>query len=58
LTSGDQVITYDDPDSLYDKAAFSVLSGIAGVNMFSIDGDTKDWTLTQSLINGMADSFN
>lgn len=53
LANGNIVVTYDDPDSLYDKADFSRLAGIAGVAMWSIDGDTSTQVLTNSLIAGL-----
>lgn len=53
LANGNTVVTYDDPDSLYDKADFSRLAGIAGVAMWSIDGDTSTQVLTNSLIAGL-----
>lgn len=53
LANGNIVVTYDDPDSLYDKADFARLAGIAGVAMWSIDGDTSTQVLTNSLIAGL-----
>lgn len=53
LANGNTVVTYDDPDSLYDKADFARLAGIAGVAMWSIDGDTSTQVLTNSLIAGL-----
>ncbi|PWN31662.1 glycoside hydrolase [Meira miltonrushii] len=53
LANGNIVVTYDDPDSLYDKADFARLAGIAGVAMWSIDGDTSTQVLANSLIAGL-----
>lgn len=44
-----QVIPYDDAVSLALKAAFAVQSGLLGVNMFDVHGDTDDWELTDAL---------
>lgn len=53
LSNGNTVITYDDTSSLFDKGAFAKQSGIAGANIFSINGDTKDWALASAVIKGM-----
>jgi chitinase len=53
LATGSIVVTYDDPDSLYDKADFAHLAGIAGVAMWSIDGDTTGNVLINSMIAGL-----
>ncbi|KZW04057.1 glycoside hydrolase [Exidia glandulosa HHB12029] len=43
--TANQVITYDDPESLKLKAAFAKEAGLLGVNMFDAHGDTKTWDL-------------
>ncbi|EED77690.1 hypothetical protein POSPLDRAFT_134913 [Postia placenta Mad-698-R] len=55
LRSGaaDQVVTYDDPLSLGLKAAFARQSGMLGVNMFDVHGDTDQWDLTDALRKGL-----
>jgi chitinase len=53
LSSGNQVITYDDPASLYDKAYFARQSGLGGTSMWSVDGDTTYWNLTLAMRSGM-----
>lgn len=54
LADGKTVVTYDDTSSIYDKGAFASAAGIGGVSMWSIDGDTKDWALTNAAIAGMS----
>ncbi|KAL6309630.1 glycoside hydrolase [Sparassis latifolia] len=49
----DQVVTYDDPLSLGLKAAFAAQSGMLGVNMFDVHGDTDQWDLTDALRKGL-----
>ncbi|KZT62911.1 glycoside hydrolase family 18 protein [Calocera cornea HHB12733] len=51
--AGEQVITYDDPDSLFVKAQYASQVGLRGVNMFDVSGDTTDWVLTDALRNGL-----
>lgn len=53
LTDGTRVVTYDDTSSLYDKGAFASAAGIGGISMWSLDGDTKEWDLTRSAVDGM-----
>jgi len=48
-----QIITFDDPQSLALKAAFAKEAGILGVNMFDVHGDTDDWDLVDSLRKGL-----
>jgi len=48
-----QVITYDDPESLELKAAFAKKAGIRGVNMFDVHGDTSAWELIDSVRKGL-----
>ncbi|KZT12531.1 glycoside hydrolase family 18 protein [Laetiporus sulphureus 93-53] len=48
-----QVVTYDDPLSLGLKAAFARESGMLGVNMFDVSGDTDQWDLTDALRKGL-----
>lgn len=50
----DQVVTYDDPQSLYMKAAFVRSSGMRGVNLFDLSGDTDALDLINSLREGLA----
>ncbi|SPO31453.1 related to Chitinase [Ustilago trichophora] len=54
LSDGNKVITYDDTSSIFDKGAFASAAGIGGISMWSIDGDTKTWALTNSAIAGMS----
>lgn len=49
----EQIITFDDPQSLGLKAAWANDAGILGVNIFDIHGDTDDWDLVDSLRNGL-----
>ncbi|KAJ1603611.1 hypothetical protein NDA14_002119 [Ustilago hordei] len=56
LSDGNKVVTYDDTSSIYDKGAFVGKARIGGVSMWSLDGDTKDWALTNSVIAGMSSS--
>jgi len=51
--TADQVVTYDDPLSLGLKSAFASQSGMLGVNMFDVTGDTDQWDLTDALRNGL-----
>ncbi|KAN0062352.1 hypothetical protein ACQY0O_005234 [Thecaphora frezii] len=53
LADGRTVVTYDDTSSLWDKGAFAVQAGIGGLNLWSIDGDTKGWDLVNSALAGM-----
>jgi len=48
-----QIITFDDPQSLGLKATWAKEAGILGVNIFDIHGDTDDWDLVNSLRNGL-----
>lgn len=48
-----QVITYDDPLSIYEKSVFSALAGIGGVGFWSIEGDTEDHDLVRAAIRGL-----
>lgn len=52
-TSQRQVVTYDDPQSLFLKAAFVRSAGMLGVNLFDIHGDTDSWDLVDSLRHGL-----
>jgi len=45
----DQVITYDDPESLAMKADFVRQTGMLGVNIFDTHGDTDEWHLTDTV---------
>ncbi|GAA6029711.1 hypothetical protein JCM8097_001014 [Rhodosporidiobolus ruineniae] len=52
-TSRKVVITYDDPESLGLKGQLANQKGIAGLAMWDISGDTKDFQLTQSWRSAM-----
>ena len=54
LSDGRTVVTYDDTSSIFDKGAFASAAGIGGISMWSLDGDTKNWALTNSAIAGMS----
>ncbi|PWY98677.1 glycoside hydrolase [Testicularia cyperi] len=58
LSNGNVVVTYDDTSSIWDKGAFANAAGIAGLSMWSIDGDTADWALTKAALAGMNTSVN
>ena len=49
----EQIITFDDPQSLGLKAAWAKEAGILGVNIFDAHGDTDDWDLVDSLRKGL-----
>lgn len=51
--SSSQIITYDDPESLQLKAEWVKQSGILGVNMFDVHGDTDEWDLVDGLRKGL-----
>ena len=48
-----QIITFDDPQSLGLKATWAKEAGILGVNIFDVHGDTDDWDLADSLRKGL-----
>lgn len=48
-----QIVTYDDPESLGLKAAFVTESGILGVNMWDAHGDTREWDLVDGIRKGL-----
>ncbi|KIO30248.1 glycoside hydrolase family 18 protein [Tulasnella calospora MUT 4182] len=52
-SAADQVITYDDPESLQLKAQFAKEAGIKGVNMFDVHGDTASWELIDAVRSGL-----
>lgn len=54
LTNGQLVVTYDDTSSIWDKGSFAKQAGIAGLSMWSIDGDTQNSDLVNAAIAGMA----
>ncbi|CBQ71457.1 related to Chitinase [Sporisorium reilianum SRZ2] len=54
LSDGTRVVTYDDTSSIFDKGAFASAAGIGGISMWSLDGDTSTWALTNSAIAGMS----
>ncbi|KAH9006963.1 glycoside hydrolase family 18 protein [Lactarius hatsudake] len=49
----EQVVTYDDPQSLGLKSAFAKQHGLLGVNLFDVHGDTDRWELVDSLRQGL-----
>ena len=51
----DQIVTYDDPESMSLKGQFAAQAGIRGCNVFSIDGDWtgSSWPLTDAVRSGM-----
>lgn len=51
-----QVITYDDPQSLKQKAQFAMQSKILGTAMWDLSGDTAQWDLTNALRQGLGKS--
>jgi len=51
--SVDQVVAYDDPNSLGMKSAFAKETGMLGVNLFDISGDTTDWSLMDAIWEAM-----
>lgn len=48
-----QVITYDDPESLWMKGNLAKHYGLLGVSLFSIDGDDEEGVLMASVRDGM-----
>ncbi len=48
-----QLVTYDDPQSLGLKSAFAKQRGLLGVNLFDVHGDTDRWELVDSLRQGL-----
>ncbi|KAK0206363.1 glycoside hydrolase [Desarmillaria ectypa] len=48
-----QVVSYDDPQSIMLKGQFVKKSGMLGTNMWDMNGDTKDWALTNAARKGM-----
>lgn len=51
--AGGQVITYDDAQSLELKSAYAKQSGLLGINIFDVHGDTNEWELLRSLRMGL-----
>ncbi|KAG2077302.1 glycoside hydrolase family 18 protein [Suillus decipiens] len=51
LHSNTQTIPYDDPESLAMKGAFAKKTGMLGVNMFDVHGDTDEWDLITATRN-------
>ncbi|KAI0307299.1 glycoside hydrolase family 18 protein [Multifurca ochricompacta] len=49
----DQVITYDDGQSLGLKAEYARQGGLLGINIFDLHGDTGQWELVNSLRQGL-----
>ncbi|KAF8076520.1 glycoside hydrolase [Lyophyllum atratum] len=52
-SSAGQVISYDDPESLYMKAEFASKVGMLGVNIFDTHGDTDQWDMTDAARKGL-----
>ncbi len=48
-----QVITYDDVQSLELKSAYAKQSGLLGMNIFDVHGDTNEWELLTSISRGL-----
>ncbi|KAG2042312.1 glycoside hydrolase family 18 protein [Suillus americanus] len=53
LHSNTQTIPYDDPESLAMKGAFAKKTGMLGVNMFDVHGDTDQWDLITATRNSL-----
>ncbi|KAG1866495.1 glycoside hydrolase family 18 protein [Suillus subalutaceus] len=53
LHSDTQTIPYDDPESLAMKGAFAKKTGMLGVNMFDVHGDTDQWDLITATRNAL-----
>ncbi|KAF8897655.1 glycoside hydrolase [Infundibulicybe gibba] len=47
--SANQVISYDDPHSLAMKSKLVKATGMAGINMFDVHGDTDEWDLVDAI---------
>ncbi|KAK4687144.1 chitinase, partial [Tremellales sp. Uapishka_1] len=54
-TSSDQIVTYDDPQSMSLKGQFAAQVGLRGCNMFSVDGDWtgSSWPLATAVRSGL-----
>jgi chitinase len=48
-TKFNNVISYDDPQSLKEKSKYILENGFAGVMMWELDGDTEDWILINTM---------
>lgn len=48
-----QIITYDDGQSLELKSAYAKQTGLLGINIFDIHGDTDEWELLASIRRGL-----
>lgn len=53
LANGKKVITYDDPDSLYDKGNFVKKAGLGGSSVWSVEGDVDSGALVKAIRSGM-----
>ncbi|KAG1755573.1 glycoside hydrolase family 18 protein [Suillus lakei] len=53
LHSDTQTIPYDDPESLAMKGAFAKKTGMLGVNMFDVHGETDQWDLITAARNAL-----
>ncbi|KAF7965456.1 hypothetical protein HWV62_43489 [Athelia sp. TMB] len=48
-----QVVAYDDPQSVWMKAAFARRAGMLGVNVFDVHGDVPQWDLVDAARAGL-----
>jgi len=55
-TKFNNVISYDDPQSLKIKMNYVQENGLAGVMMWDLDGDSEDWILVNTLNNILCSS--
>jgi chitinase len=53
LYSPQQVVAYDDPESLGMKAKLARELNCLGANLFDVHGDTDQWDLTNSVRKGL-----
>ncbi|KAG1752670.1 glycoside hydrolase family 18 protein [Suillus paluster] len=53
LHSSTQTIPYDDPESLGMKAQLARKTGMLGINMFDVHGDTDQWDLMAAARSGL-----
>lgn len=54
LTGAGQLISYDDPRSIYLKGKFASQRGMLGLGMWDIHGDTKDFALLKAAKEGLS----
>lgn len=53
LTSNGVLVSYDDPESIKLKGAYAKEHGMAGLGLWDIHGDTKDWALMKAARAGL-----